>query len=79
MAYAIGETVWRGGCECRITTEPYAMAKGAWQDALNLETGKTVMVPTPESTAASVAKQHADWHEMQAGFKRLRDLERSQA
>ena len=71
MAYAIGEVVWRKGEEVTITTQPFDLFGGWWQDGISSETGKTVCVPTQENVAARSEKQRADHAAMQAGFHRL--------
>lgn len=71
MAHAIGTTVWHRGYECRVTTEPYE--GGMWQDAVNLETGKAVTLPTPEAVAARVVRDRAAHQALQDGFRRLRE------
>ena len=73
MAFQIGETIFRSGFEVVITSSPYAMHGGEWQDGVN-EEGKTVMVPTHESVDARVKKLQSDRQAMQDGFRRLREI-----
>ncbi len=71
--YEIGSMVWFRGDEYKITTEPYVRYGHEWQDAEGH--GKVVALPTPEQTAANVAKQKAEYAEQQAGFRRLKELQ----
>lgn len=75
MAYQIGETIYRSGFAVVIVSEPYVMAGGEWQDG-DCESGKRVMVPTPENVAARVQKNRDDHDYMQAHFRRIREIER---
>ena len=72
MAYQIGEKIYWRGFEVTIISEPYTMAGGEFQDG-DCESGKRVMVPTPENVAARVQKNRDDHAEMQAGFRRIRE------
>ena len=74
MPYEIGQIIARGGFDVAITTDPYSMAGDEWQDGID-ENGKTVMVPTPENVARRVEKSRADHDELQAGYRRLREMQ----
>ena len=56
MPHAIGATVWHNGTPAVITTEPYTLYGGTWQDA-KAESGRTITVPTPEWVAERDAKR----------------------
>lgn len=71
MPFAIGHKIWSRGEEATITTEPYEMHGGQWQDA-ETESGKTVTVPTPEYKDACGRQLKADWREQQRQFRNLR-------
>lgn len=72
MIYAIGERIWIRGEELTITTEPYVLGIGQWQDATG-EDGKRHTVPTPGQKAQDAAEREATRQELQAGFRRLRE------
>jgi hypothetical protein len=71
MAYAIGQNIFFRGSEITITSAPYALHGGEWQDGA-AEGGKTYTVPTPEQAEANVAERRAEWRKMQEGFRRLK-------
>jgi hypothetical protein len=70
MGYEIGEKVWFKGDEYTITTVPYSLHGGEFQDATD-ENGKTVTVPTPEARTAQAERVRSEYKEMQAGFRSL--------
>jgi hypothetical protein len=70
MAHSIGDTVWFKGDEVVITTEPYELCGGTWQDAIT-ESGSIVCLATPEYIEDSVNMQKEDWKEQQQQFRNL--------
>lgn len=72
----IGDKTWFKGNEITITTEPYELYGGWWQDGVD-ETGKPVSVVSPTQRKANTEKAKAEHKEQQAGFARLAALRRS--
>lgn len=72
----IGHKTWFKGDEITITTPPYQLYGGWWQDGIT-EAGKVVSVVTPAQRKVEVAKAKAEHKEQQAGFARLAALKRS--
>lgn len=72
----IGEKTFFRGNEITITTAPYELYGGWWQDGVD-ETGKTVSVVSPTQREADAKKAKAEHKEQQAGFARLAALKRS--
>ena len=69
-SYEIGETVWSGGDEVTITSEPYELHGGTWQNGVTAS-GQKKTVITPLARAFDVAKQQTQWKEQQAAFSRI--------
>lgn len=66
----IGTKTWFKGEELTITSAPYSLYGGMWQDGVT-STGKTVTIPTPEQHKENTkSKQHA-WSEQQRQFSKL--------
>ncbi len=72
----IGEKTWFRGNEITITTEPYELYGGRWQDGID-EIGKTVSVVAPAQCKVNAEKVKAEHKEQQAGFARLAAMKRS--
>lgn len=70
MPYTIGEEVWHQGDPVTVTTEPYTLYGGEWQDA-ETEGGKTVTMLTPECRDRQARRKQERWKEEQAAFRRL--------
>ena len=70
-AYPIGTIVWHRGNPCRITSAPYTLHGGEFHDAVDQETGKSVVISTPAHVEARSSQNVADWHDMQRGLKEL--------
>lgn len=68
--YKIGEATWHNGDEITITTEPYELYGGEWQDGID-KAGRTVTVATPRQKAANAARKLQERKEQQEGFARL--------
>jgi len=69
--YEIGAEVWFKGDPITITSEPYTLYGGEWQDGIG-DSGKIVTVPTPAQEQKNVAAQQQAWQKQQAEFRRLR-------
>lgn len=72
---AVGTKIWHGGDEVEITTEPYELHGGEFQDAKRLSDGKKVVVKTESARAKDVERTQKEWKEQQAGFRRLREAQ----
>ena len=73
-AYTIGETAWFKGEPVTVTTEPYKLYGGMWQDAKRQD-GKTVMLPTPGQVRDNARQNQENWKRQQAAFRRLADAQ----
>jgi hypothetical protein len=73
--YEIGEAVWSHGDEYIITTEPYELHGGTFQDGVN-ETGRTACLATPGEKAKRLEEKKQVRKEMQEGFSRLNKITR---
>lgn len=71
MAHKIGSKVWYKGDEVVITSAPYVLFGGEFQDALT-ESGKTVSIATPEQNNANALRAKSDWKAMQSDFSKLK-------
>lgn len=69
--YKIGEKTWSGGDEVTITSEPFTLHGGEYQNAVT-EAGKTVTVKTPEYAKAQADAKRQEWKDQQDQFRRLR-------
>jgi len=78
MAYTIDEKTYTQGNEITITTEPYELYGGWWQDGVD-EAGKKYTVMAPEQRAKDIQRSRREWKEQQAGFKRLKESRKTQA
>ena len=70
--YQIGEKIWKAGDEITITSEPYELYGGMWQNGVD-ENGKSVTIATPEHVAAHVKTEQEAWKRQQEGFRRVRE------
>jgi len=61
------------GDEVTITTEPYMLHGGVWQDAIT-ESGKTITVITPEQENKNLATARKALRDQQDAFSRLHAL-----
>ena len=69
----IGDKTYTKGIEITITTEPYELYGGMWQDGID-ECGKVYTVATEAQRALDTARAQAEWKEQQAGFARLKKI-----
>ena len=69
--YAIGGKTWNRGLEVTITSEPYTLYGGEWQDGIN-EDGKKVTLATPRQDRENVKKTQESWKDQQAQFRNLK-------
>lgn len=69
--HPIGSIVWHRGNPCLITSAPYTLHGGEFQDAVDQETGKSVVVATPAHVERRSAENISGWHDMQRGFQEL--------
>lgn len=76
--YEIGEKTYHNGNEITITSAPYTLYGGTWQDGTN-EAGKTVTVRAKSEVVARVAEHQAAYAKQQAEFARLAQLEATNA
>lgn len=72
----IGQKTYTRGIEITITTEPYELYGGTWQDGTDAN-GKTHTIPTREQRQANAKESQTQWQEQQAGFARLKKLQNS--
>ena len=70
--HKIGSKVWTGGNEITITTEPYTVHGGEYQDGVT-DSGVILSVVTPEAKAGQVKEKQDTWQRQQDGFRRLRE------
>lgn len=68
--YRVGEKTWFRGDEVTITSEPYELSGGEFQDAVR-DDGKKVSVVTPRYEQARINKNRLDWQQQQDDFKKL--------
>lgn len=68
--YKIGEKTWSNGNEVTITSEPFILHGGEFQNAVK-ESGKPCIVPTPEYKAAQIRANQDAWKDRQAEFRKL--------
>jgi len=69
-AKRIGETVWFKGDEVVISSAPYEMYGGEFQNATRAD-GSTVSIATESQKAKNVAETRKARKDLQAGFARL--------
>ena len=67
----IGDKTWLKGDEVTITSEPYMMHGGEFQNAVT-EDGKEICIATPAQTAKNVQDFQSDWAKQQAEFRNLK-------
>lgn len=70
--YRIGETTYFKGSKVKVTTAPYELYGGEFQDAVT-ESGKTVTIVTPRQRDAQTKKNQDQYTKQQEAFARLRD------
>lgn len=68
--YSIGDKTWFKGDEITITSEPYELYGGIWQDGIT-ENGKTVTVATPDQRKVNAKAKKHDWKVQQKQFAKL--------
>ncbi len=66
----IGQQTWYAGDLVTITSDPYMLYGGEFQDAVT-EDGRTVTIATARFKQAEAERKQAEWHEQQAAFSRL--------
>ncbi len=69
----IGEKTFLRGEEITITTAPYELYGGWWQDGVD-KFGKVFLVVTPTQRKIEAGRARVEWKEQQAGFARLAAL-----
>jgi hypothetical protein len=70
--YTIGDRIWFKGDRVTITTEPYTLYGGNWQDSTT-DDGNTVTVPTPASKASHMRQERKARQRKQEAFGRIRE------
>jgi len=76
MSNKIGSKVWHAGDEVTITTEPYTLYGGMFQDAIKKD-GSTITLATHEQHTKNVNSVRGSWSQQQAEFRSLRNKRRS--
>jgi hypothetical protein len=71
MSYPIGHAMTWQGDEYTITSEPYILYGGVWQDAARESDGKTITVPEPESKNRQDLRLLNAYRSEQEAFARL--------
>jgi hypothetical protein len=66
----VNDKTWYKGDEVTITTEPYEMFGGMFQDA-ETETGEIVSIATVDQVEKNIAKARSDWKDQQSAFANL--------
>jgi len=70
MAHKIGIKVWHKGDEVTITSNPYVLYGGEFQDAIT-ENGRTITIATPEQQSRNAERSRTEWTEQQSQFRKL--------
>lgn len=70
MHYEIASKVWHKGDKVTITSEPFILHGGEFQNAVT-EDGKAIVVATPAQKVANVLRAHEEREAQQAEFRRL--------
>ena len=70
MAYTVGTKTFFKGTEITITTEPYELYGGFFQDGID-DAGKIITVATPGQIEKDVKKERKQWNEQQAAFSAM--------
>jgi hypothetical protein len=68
--HKVGAKIWYNGDEVTITTKPYDLYGGEFQDAVT-DLGKIVRIRTPRDKDKQVKADQDKWHEQQEAFSRL--------
>ncbi len=76
MAYAIGEKIWSRGSEVTITSEPYMISGGEFQDSVD-ENGKAWIEATPEERERNVHRNRQEFKDQQEAFSRLKKAQKA--
>ena len=71
MHYEIGTKVWFKGDEVTITSAPFALHGGEFQNATT-ENGKAIVVATPAQKLANVVRAREEREAQQAEFRTLK-------
>ena len=71
--HAIGATVWHNGDPVTITSEPYEVAGGMWQDARRPD-GRMMLIQTPAEQARRREQRAAERQREREGAARLARL-----
>ena len=71
---AVGSTIWSKGDEYLVVNAPFIKDGIEWIDAIGVENGRAITVPTPRHREAMVKQKQAEWREQQAQFRRLREI-----
>lgn len=75
MPWPIGHRTWWGGDEVTITSGPFILHGGEFQHAVT-ETGRKIIVPSPEQQEKNTREKRQAFRDQQAQFRRLKDLGR---
>lgn len=70
MVHKIGDKTWFRGDELTITTEPYELYGGVFQDGITAS-GKTVTVATPVQRDLNAKAKRDEWKSQQQQFAKL--------
>jgi len=70
--YSVGSKTWHRGDEVTITSKPYNLHGGEFQDAVT-ESGKKIVIPTKAQTTNTAESKQREFKEQQDQFRRLRD------
>lgn len=72
VAYEIGQKVWDKGEKVTITSWPFILHGGEFQNAVT-EGGKTIVVATPSQKLANARRAQEEREAQQTEFRRLRE------
>lgn len=76
--YEIGATVWAYGKENTITSGPFELYGGEFQNATNPD-GKEIVIITPRQNEKDLAAKREERKIEQAGFARLKATAKAKA
>jgi len=69
--YKLGDKIVFKGSNATITTKPYELYGGKWQDAKTVD-GKTITVPTPSEKGKNVLLKQKEFESQQDQFRKLK-------
>lgn len=76
--YPLGHKLWHRGDEVTVTSNPYPLFGGMFQDATT-EEGRVVQVVPPAEQSRLSERNRREWREQQEGFRRLHKLQEGNA